>query len=110
MSAQCSALRKTSGSGLGFIRHQLQLAVNILPRTYPLIALLLHKEETDGCIFDALYFFQLAKFAGSVAMCPMGILREADHLNRAKMSLDSLTIRQTKNTLDARNKDWIVQM
>lgn len=83
---------------------------HILPCTYHLIALLLHKGKIDGCIFDAVYFFQLAKFSGSVAMCPTGIVREADNLNRAKSGLNSLTISLTKNTLDATNGDWMVQM
>lgn len=53
-------VRQTLGSGLGFIREMHSIAISgkhILPCTYPLIALLLHKGKIDGCIFDAVYFF-----------------------------------------------------
>lgn len=60
MPTQCFAHRQTLGSGLGFIREMHSIAISgkhILPCTYPLIALLLHKGKIDGCIFDAVYFF-----------------------------------------------------
>lgn len=43
-------------------------------------------------------------------MCPTGIVREAHNLKRAKLGLNSLTISQTKNTLNFINGDCIVQM
>lgn len=43
-------------------------------------------------------------------MCPMGMVRIADNLSRAKFGLNSLTVSLTKSTLGATNEDWIVQM
>lgn len=47
-------------SSLAFIKEMHSIAISgrhILPLTYRLIALLLHKGKMDSCIFDALYFF-----------------------------------------------------
>lgn len=50
MLTQCFVHRQTLGSGLGFIREMHSIAISgkhILPCTYPLIALLLHKGKID---------------------------------------------------------------
>lgn len=107
---QCFAHRQTLGSGLGFIREMHSIAISgkhILPCTYPLIALLLQRQDRWLYIWRGI-LFQLANFSGSVAMCPTGTVREADNLNRAKLGLNSLTVSWTKNTLDVTNEDWIV--
>lgn len=47
-------------SSLAFIKEMHSIAISgrhILPLTYRLIALLLHKGKMDSCIFDTLYFF-----------------------------------------------------
>lgn len=109
---QCFAHRQTLGSGLGFIREMHSIAISgkhILPCTYPLIALLLQRQDRWLYIWCCV-LFQLAKFSGSVAMCPRGTVCEVDNLNRAKLGLNSLTVSWTKNTLDVTNEDYIVQM
>ncbi len=87
MLTQCFVRRQTLGSGLGFIREMHSIAISgkhILPCTYPLIALLLHKGKIDlmPCTFS------ISKVSGSVTMCPRGTVCEADNLTREKVRFE----------------------
>lgn len=91
---------------------QLQLAVNILFSTLTLwlhCIVIAQKQDRWSYIWCCV-LFQLVKFSGSVAMCPKGTIHRADNLRRVNLSLNSLTINLTKNTLDSTNGDWIQQM